>query len=207
VLPPTYENQLILKLKTNHMAASISWVLTDQDDHIVYQNPLLINNTIYQDTFNLPKGCYRLSIRNAEGEGLSYWANMPPYGNGTSGYAQLKNMAGQLVKSFQGDFGRAIGQSFTVGMSIDVPELNPGGYFSIYPNPTPGKFDIAMIMDQPEEITVVIHDAMGHEIHREKFREVKNSVAAFDLTANQPGLYIVSIITKSGVHARKIVKY
>jgi hypothetical protein len=53
VIPPTYENQLVFKFKSNHMAGSLSWVLTDQDGNMVYENGPMENNTIYQDTFQL----------------------------------------------------------------------------------------------------------------------------------------------------------
>ncbi len=207
VIPPTWENQLILKFKTNHLASSLSWALTDQDGGIVYENGPLENNTIYIDTFNLSKGCYRMIIRNADGEGLNYWANMPPYGNGTSGYAQIKSMSGALIKSFQGDFGREVAQSFTVGMTIDVPELHPGGYVNIYPNPTQGNFDIAIILDHPQKVSVYIHDAMGKRIYREIFNMIERKVIPMELTSSPAGIYIVTIITETGTTMNKIVKY
>ncbi len=207
VIPPTYENQLVLKLKTNHMASSISWILSDQDGNMMYQNGPLENNTLYADTFNLSKGCYRLTIRNADGEGLNYWANMPPYGNGTSGSAQLKNMAGQIVKSFQGDFGREIGQSFTVGMSIDVPELNPGGYVNIYPNPTSGLFEIALIRDNPQTVTVLTHNSLGSEVYRETFRLNDKARIPMNISSFPAGIYLITVISESGSLVRKIVKY
>ncbi|MCX6306855.1 MAG: peptide-N-glycosidase F-related protein [Bacteroidetes bacterium] len=206
-IPPTYNNQLVLKFKSNHMAGSLSWELADQDGNMVYQNGPLENNTIYQDTFNLPKGCYRLILRNAEGEGLNYWANMPPYGNGTAGYAQLKDISGQLVKSFQGDFGREIAQSFTVGMTIDVPELNPSGYVNIYPNPTQGRFDISLILGHPQKVTIMVADAMGNLVNHLFLNAAVNSTVPMDLTSLPAGIYFVTVTTETGTTFRKIVKY
>jgi hypothetical protein len=206
VIPPTYENQFLLKFKSNHMASSLSWVLTDQDGNKVYENGPMENNTAYIDTFNLVKGCYRMIIRNAEGEGLSYWANMPPNGNGTAGSAQFRSMSGLLIKSFPGDFGRESAQSFTVGMTIDVPELNPGGYMNIYPNPTQGPFEIALILDHQQEVFVRIHDAMGNEVTRGSFFVGQKSAIPMDLKSSPPGIYFVSVITTSGTAVRKILK-
>ncbi|MFZ4520441.1 MAG: peptide-N-glycosidase F-related protein [Bacteroidales bacterium] len=207
VIPPTYENQLVLKFKSNHMAGSLSWFVVDQDDHIVYQNGPLENNTIYQDTFNLAKGCYRLILRNADGEGLNYWANMPPYGNGTSGYAQLKNFQGQIIKSFQGDFGREVAQSFTVGMTIDIPELNPGGYVNVYPNPTHGRFEVSLLPDHPQKIVVVLSDLLGNELQRSGFSVASKTTIPMELSAVPTGIYFVTVITETGTIMRKIVKY
>ncbi|MDP1623721.1 MAG: T9SS type A sorting domain-containing protein [Bacteroidales bacterium] len=207
IIPPTYENQLVFKFKSIHMANSLSWILTDQDGNLVYQNGPLDYNTVYTDTFNLSKGCYRLILRNAEGEGLNYWANMPPYGNGTAGYAQLKTMSGQMIKSFQGDFGREIAQSFTVGMTIDVPELYPGGYINIYPNPTSGRFEISLIHDHPQEVTVRVHDALGNRVDHGVFSVSGQSILPMDITSSPAGIYFVTVITETGTTIRKIVKY
>ncbi len=207
VIPPTYQNQLVLKFKTNHLAAAISWVLTDQDGVAVYHSAPMENNTIYLDTFNLSKGCYRLIIRNTDGEGLNYWANMPPYGNGTAGYAQILSMSGQMVRSFQGDFGREIAQSFTVGMTIDVPELNPDGYVNIYPNPTSGKFTISLILNHVQKVTVVVNDAMGNVVHKCINTVGERSTIPMDLNRLPAGMYFITIITESGTLVRKIVKY
>jgi hypothetical protein len=206
-IPPTYQNELVFKFKTNHLASALAWVLTDQDGVAVYQSGLMENNTVYQDTFNLSKGCYRLIIRNADGEGLNYWANMPPYGNGTSGYAQLFSMSGQIVKSFPGDFGREVGQSFTVGMTIDVPELNPDGYVNIYPNPTSGKFTISLILNHVQKVSVIVNDAMGNMVYNSMNTVRERSTIAVDLKSNPAGMYFVTIITETGTLVRKIVKY
>jgi hypothetical protein len=146
-------------------------------------------------------------IRNAEGEGLNYWANMPPYGNGTAGYAQIRSMSGALVKSFQGDFGREVAQSFTVGMTIDVPELHPGGYVNIYPNPTPGRFEVSMILGHSQLVSVVVHDVMGHEIYHNDYQSPEKSGIQVDLTAFPAGIYLVTVFTETGSFARKVVKY
>ena len=205
-VPPTYENELVFKMKTNHMAASVSWVLTDEAGTVLYQNGPLENNTIYFDTLRLQKGCYRLSIRNAEGEGLSYWANMPPYGNGTSGYAQLRTMDGTLVKSFQGDFGREIAQGFTVGMTLQVPETHPAGYFSIYPNPAPGNARLSVIMDRNRQIRVLIHDLFGNTLLRQEFDSHAINSLPLNTEYLKSGIYLVTVQTDQGALTLKLLK-
>ncbi|MEI7725508.1 MAG: peptide-N-glycosidase F-related protein [Bacteroidota bacterium] len=207
VIPPTYENQFILNFKSNHMANALSWVLTDEDGNAIYQNGPLENNTLYLDTFKLSKGCYRMIIRNTDGEGLSYWANMPPYGNGTSGYARFKSMTGALIKSFAGDFGREIAQSFTVGMTIDIPELSPGGYVNVYPNPSPGEFELSLILDHPQRITILVHDALGHEVLKSLHQVAEKSIIPMEMTSSPAGIYFVTVLTDAGSIVRKIVKY
>ena len=206
-IPPTYDNLLKFAFKTNHEAGSLSWELEDGNGNILYQNGLLEQNTVYTDTFHLSRGCYRLNIRNAAGEGLQYWANMPPYGNGTAGYARIDNMAGQTVKSFQGDFGSVISQAFTVGMTIDVPELHPGGFVTIFPNPSSGLFWAGVVFDRKEEVTIEVTNAMGKEVLRSRFPSVQKGSLPVDLTGREPGLYLVTVTSGEGTVVKKVLVY
>jgi len=206
VIPPTYVNQLEFRFKTNHMANYLSWQVTNQDGNVIIENGPLENNTLYVDTLNLQTGCYRLIIRNSEGEGLSYWANMPPYGNGTSGAAQLKDLDGNLVKNFQGDFGREISQSFTVGMTIEIDELNPGGFLVIYPNPSDGLFTLSFSLKRSQTVSITVSDALGKAVHRGDYTVETNGKIPVDISACQPGIYIVTVVTQSGTMVRKVLR-
>jgi hypothetical protein len=207
LIPPTYDNMVVFHFKTNHLAYAESWQLYDANDSIIYQNGTLEQNTVYIDTLSLEKGCYRLVIRNSEGEGLQYWANMPPYGNGTAGYARIKNMEEKIIKSFQGDFGSIIGQSFTVGMTIDVPETNPKGYVNIYPNPGRGRFHVSLIFDRPENVALRVVNGLGQELWSKDLKAIENGAIPVDITGCQPGVYFVSIATELGAIVRKVVIY
>jgi hypothetical protein len=206
-IPPTYDNVLLFEFKSNHLASKLSWILEDENDSVLYQNGELEQNTVYIDTFRLSKGCYRLIIRNSEGEGLQYWANMPPNGNGTAGYAQIRNMQDEFVKKFQGDFGSVISQSFTVGMTIDVPDLDPVGSFTLFPNPSKGKFIISAILEQPEDVTIIVNDGLGKELLSECFKAVLDKNIAIDLADQKPGVYLVRIMSREGMVVKKLIIY
>ena len=204
-IPPTYENILQFRFKSNHEASYLSWVLEDENANVLYHNGELEQNTVYIDTFRLSKGCYRLIVRNSLGEGLNYWANMPPYGNGTAGSAQIFNMQDESVKKFQGDFGSVISQSFTVGMTIDVPDLNPEGYFNVFPNPSDGKFTLSTILEQPEELAIIVNDGLGKEIFSQGFKSVRNMDIPLDLSGQKPGVYMMRIMTRKGMVIKKLI--
>ena len=204
-IPPTYENILRFNFKSNHLASSLSWRLENQDGEILYQNGELELNTEYIDTLQLGKGCYVLIIENREGEGLQYWANMPPYGNGTAGYARLYDMEGNLVKSFQGDFGRRIEQCFTVGMTIDAPELNPFGYINIHPNPSDGVFTLSALFEKSQDFRIIIQSVMGTEVFNKTYAEVTKMNIPIDLQGHPKGLYLVSVVSEKGSVVKKIM--
>ncbi|MCX6245725.1 MAG: peptide-N-glycosidase F-related protein [Bacteroidetes bacterium] len=207
ILPPTYDNVFQLQFKTSHEASTLSWRLEDENGNIKYQNGLLNNNTLYTDTFHLAKGCYRFTIDNSYGEGLAYWANMPPYGNGTAGYAQLVDMNNMSIKAFQADFGYFIGQSFTVGMNIQVPELNPYGSVTVYPNPSSGRFSVSVIFDHAEDITVLVCDALGNELFRKAIADVIDETIPVDLTGRPAGVYFVTVCSGSGKVVKKVLVF
>ncbi|MCX6247454.1 MAG: peptide-N-glycosidase F-related protein [Bacteroidetes bacterium] len=207
VLPPAYENIFQFKFKTNHESAYLSWRLEDENGTPVYQNGALEDNTLYVDTFRLAKGCYRLIVENSYGEGLQYWANMPPNGNGTAGYAWLTDMNDYIVKALQGDFGYGVAQSFTVGMNIRVPELNPFGYLTVYPNPSSGRFSVGIIMDHAENTQLTVTDALGNPVFRREMKSIVKETIPVDLSGQSPGVYIVTLSSGSGKAARKVLVY
>lgn len=204
-IPPTYDNLLVFYFKTNHLAPYESWQLLDNKDSVIYQNGPLEVNTEYIDTLRMQQGCYRLVVRNEMGEGLQYWANMPPYGNGTAGYARLKDMNEKVVKLFQGDFGNEISQSFTVGMTIDIPDKNPQGYLTIYPNPSRGKFSVSALFPTMVDAQIRIINPLGVLVYQTKLSMVRNAEVHVDLTGYPGGVYLVEVSTVLGRQTRKIV--
>jgi hypothetical protein len=206
-IPPTYDNMLQFHFHTNHMAHSLSWKVEDQSGNLVFQNGELENNTLYTDTLKLSKGCYRLTISNSEGEGLSYWANMPPYGNGTAGYAKILDMEGKIVKSFQGDFGSNIAQSFTIGMTIDVPDLHPEGYVKVFPNPSDGNFYVGVVNEIPVDLEITVANSLGKKIFYQPFGSVTSATIPVSIKGCSPGVYFVSVSSARGILTGKLLIY
>ena len=204
-IPPAYDNQIVFYFKTNHEADSLSWTLQDWNGNVIRRNGPIINNSLYVDTLQLDKGCYLLSIMNSYGEGLSYWANMPPYGNGTSGYARIKDMNGKTIKLFKGDFGRMVSQSFTVDMPIHVDEIDPAGYIHVFPNPSQGRFTIAIVQEKAGDVDVAVTDGLGNLILSRSFAGVRNSSLSLDLTGLSPGMYLARIKTSAGSVIKKLI--
>ncbi|MCX6251575.1 MAG: peptide-N-glycosidase F-related protein [Bacteroidetes bacterium] len=204
-IPPTYDNLIILNLKTNHEGYAESWSLTDQNGNMIYHGDSLQNNTEYFDTLQLPKGCYKLTIINKEGEGLQYWANMPPYGNGTAGWAEFRKITGETVKSFKPDFGLSIAQSFTVGMTIDIPDLNPAGYVNVFPNPSDGRINLAIVLDHTQNVLVSISDLTGKEIYSRGLKNVLNNKFVIDLSGQTTGIYLLRLISENGIISKNLL--
>ena len=96
------------------------------------------NNSTYNDTFALSTGCYVLDVFDSGNDGLSFWAN-----NDGNGSLQLRNISGQLIESFEADFGSSIHYEFSVTNSLGLEELNLNQQLNIYPNPAEDKITIS----------------------------------------------------------------
>lgn len=89
----------------------------------------------------LRDGCYKLHLRDTAHDGLKFWFNMPPYGNGTAGYAQIRQQGASgishpLLHAVNPDFGKEYVFYFGVNRYTGVRE-NPfaDNRLKIYPVP------------------------------------------------------------------------
>ncbi len=158
---PDYNNVLTLALKTNHAAYQTSWTVKDANGTVIYSNGPMVNNTIYFDTFNLQQGCYTFQILDSGGDGLEFWANMPPNGNGTAGFAYLRDVMGPLLNHLETDFGNEISWRFTVGMTTGIEEVSDINYFEVYPNPASDNFNVSFVLDDEQDIQIGMYDLLG----------------------------------------------
>jgi hypothetical protein len=204
-ISPEWPNMFIFNLKTNHVAYQTHWEITDIEGTVLYQNGSLTNNTEYADTIELEQGCYNLRINDQGGDGLKFWYNMPPYGNGTAGWAKIYGLNNNLLFNFQADFGDYIQQAFSVGMSLDVHQNQDAGYIEVYPNPTSGVFRVSLKLNEAQDIEIRIHDVFGNQIETRHLADVQNDNVGINLGDQKDGFYICSIFTKQGVVTKKIL--
>ena len=172
---------------------------------MLYENGDMINNTLYTDTIELDQGCFNLRIDDLGGDGLQFWANMPPYGNGTAGYAKIYNMNNQLIHTFQADFGNYIQQDFSVGMALNAHENRDAGFIEAYPNPTNGIFRLSLKLKTQQNIEISIFDAYGNQIKNLLMENIDDCHQVFDLGNEKDGIYFCTIKTNEGVITKKIM--
>lgn len=183
-------NKLIFNYKTNNASSETSWNLSDVDGNILKHNPTLQNNTIYKDTFSLSDGCYQLTINDAGGDGLKFWANMPPYGSGTAGYAILKRINNAILNTFQPDFGSQIRLNFRINTQNGIDDEWQNLETKIFPNPTSDILNIEPQFDLPINSQVSIFNALGVNVYK---AYIINYSTEIDLRSFDTGLYTVLI--------------
>ncbi len=202
---PDYNNVIVLILKTNHAAYQTSWTLKDAHGNLVYSNGAMpSNNTIYYDTLSLQQGCYTLQILDSGGDGLEFWANMPPYGNGTKGFVYLRDVTGPLLTNLEPDFGNEISWSFTVDMTTSIKEESDINYFEVYPNPATDNFNVSFILDEQQDVKIELYDLLGKCVYSNVIKSTKESTITINSGNLQQGMYYISLKTNQGIKTKRI---
>ncbi len=203
---PEYPSTFVIWFKTNSQAYQSSYEITDRAGNVVHSKSVFINNSLYKDTVTLPAGYYRFRLKDSGGNGIRFWANMPPYGNETAGYLWIKKTNGSFIKNFQADFGREIAQSFTVGFYLGGEEtFNPKNLISVYPNPSQERFNIALGLTQEQDVQLTVLDVNGREILNNSYREIKNQTISLNLGMLPKGIYVLRIKLKDEIITKKII--
>lgn len=205
---PMLPGNLEFQLRTNTKPYETTWKLYDGYGNVLRENqPGMVANTIYRDTFDLQEGCYILRIEDSAENGLSWWAN-----NDGSGYARLRIPGAQMAHTFQSDFGSHIEYYFTVGYTLNTPDdfLKVSPEVQVYPNPSEGLITVELGDFSESEVTVEITDAFGRTIYNEQVSidfgsQVTKKV--YDLSSSSSGNYFVHITSGLYRKTSKVIVY
>ena len=203
---PEYPSTFVFHLRTNSQAYQTSVEIVDGNGNVVWSRSGYSNNTWYRDTITLPYGVYRFRIKDSGGNGLKFWANMPPYGNETAGLAWIKKTNGSFLKNFNTDFGGEIAQSFTIGFKLGEEELiEAKNLVSVYPNPSDGQFNIALGLVKTQDANLRVLDINGRLVLQKSYADIKNETLRINLNGLPKGVYILNIELQNDVITEKII--
>ncbi|MGZ3864709.1 MAG: T9SS type A sorting domain-containing protein [Bacteroidia bacterium] len=88
------------------------------------------------------------------------------------------------------------------GTSVKTTGLNQSS-FSVYPNPTNGKFTVTFTRPQ-YKATIKVTSVLGEEVYSETFSSIEKQV--IDLSNYPSGTYLVQIITGDNTVTKRVVK-
>lgn len=77
--------------------------------------------------------------------------------------------------------------------------------FSIYPNPTTGKFTIAFDLNKPRTLTVEVVNIVGEKVLVKTYVDVYNQTIEFDMNAVADGVYFVIIRSEDEQISKKLI--
>ena len=190
-----------LKVTTNNRAAENSYKILDVNGDIVLSRSNLNSNTVYEDTLNLPNGCYTFEFLDTGNDGLSYWAD-PDAGAGTIAFKHpLININ---LKSFEPEFGRLIHYSFVMGdlVSINEPQLVEERIM-VYPNPSEDGFHIRLFGFE-KNARVVITEMNGKNIYNELVSAQNRHLHFPEIRA---GMYLATVSSGKKQYTEKVMVY
>lgn len=84
-------------------------------------------------------------------------------------------------------------------------EDNLSESFSIYPNPTSGKFAIRFDLKRSHDMTIEVMNIVGEKVIQKSFAGVQNQTVEFDLNSVADGVYFVVIKSEDEQISKKLV--
>ncbi len=116
-------SQFILKIKTNNLgrADDNSYTIANSNGEIIYSREKFEDDSLYNDTIALNKGCYEFRFKDKKEDGLiKHWWNYgdDPEKVGKNGSIEIISLEGIKLYEFKYDFGQETGVNFWIG---DLP--------------------------------------------------------------------------------------
>lgn len=86
------------------------------------------------------------------------------------------------------------------------PVIPEDGEMTVFPNPAfSAQFNIAINLQERDDITILIMDITGKIILNKTFSNALNQTFTFDLSGNRPGLYLIKTTGKRFYDIRKLI--
>jgi len=204
--PERIDGPFFVWLTTNNKAVENSYQLLDHAGNVLFERNNLQNSSQYKDTFDLAPGCYSIIIEDTDHDGLSFWYSAQVEGE-TAGQMRLRKVGGSYIEFFPGDFGHYHRYDFTVGFTLDVPEMNQNAEIKIFPNPTAGLTTVELSGPINGEAQLKLLDLTGRQLYQESMHATDLFAESFiDMSAYLSGTYLIQIDTPLGTYTKKIIK-
>ncbi|MGD1844736.1 MAG: T9SS type A sorting domain-containing protein [Salibacteraceae bacterium] len=202
-IPPTYPGEVVLWFSTNNAASESSYSVRNAvTGQVLYNRAGMMNSTLYRDTMSLPYGCYTLEVFDSDQDGIDFFAN-----NDGTGSIRLRENGGPILENFDGDYGAGFKHNFTVGYTVDVPELNTEAVFKVFPNPSRGIFNFEIDGFDNQLLTLEVYSALGQLVHQKNVANPGHlMVETLHLEGLPAGVYIVKLNDGSAQKLLRIVK-
>jgi len=205
--PESISGPFVVWFTTNNKAFENKWRLMDGAGTTIFERNSLTNSTDYRDTFDLAMGCYSIILEDSDNDGISFWYSSQTQGE-TAGSFRLKLVGGPMVEIFEQDFGNYHQYNFTVGVDLNVGEIEGvETTLEVYPNPSTHMMNVELLGNIGNNATMIVRDLMGREVMNSKMN-VQQAVAnaIVDVSGLNSGHYFVTVTTDSGVYTTEFVK-
>lgn len=203
---PVHVKDLVLVFKTNNQPQHNSYSITSSDGVVVYQRLFdsTQKNKLFLDRFHLAEGCYQLQIKDTAADGLEFWFNT----KGGRGYTRLQDGKGNLLKSFESDFGSEITYNFMVSNDVmQLSEMNSEPAIGLYPTRTNGKTVMDYFGGIPGDVTVqIITDEGAQLVEEHRYKNLKEGIFIYDLSYRPAQRYYLKVFINGELKFNKRIR-
>jgi hypothetical protein len=188
---------MVVYFKTNVSSSTVnsgynesSWKIINDAGTIVASRLNNANNKIFNDTINLPVGCYTFICNDDGCDGLSWWANTAG-GNGALRFTSATSALS--FKTFNGDFGCQVMERFTVGYVLGAKEeVKSVNTFQSFPNPASATLNLLFDVSDYQDVSYTITDVSGKTIQAGMFNNVSSVIYPINTSNLSGGMYFVT---------------
>lgn len=193
-----------IQLQTNNVGNQTKYTLYTGDGEVFFERGNCGNNTLYNDTFILPEGCYKLRIDDTGGNGLEFW-NQPNQG---TGYFNVLDGNNVFLYAFDPDFGGFAEFEFGIGNITGVQKEVSPLVLSVYPNPATDNVNIQFRYSGKETVSVMLLNALSEKLFEQNY-DIDDSdfTSSINLEPYPAGIYFVHIQCGMLTRTEKIIKY
>lgn len=191
-------NKIIIRFRTNNRPEQNDLTIKDFNGNVVLHKSGLSANTTYDDTLNLPHGCYTMVLNDAGNDGLKWWAT-PSQGSGT--ISILNGGTSLPLKTFNPDFGAQIFYTFSLQFPVSVSNTVLASNTRVFPNPGTGDF-VVQAEGFSGKLDIILTNVAGQVILTDQM-ECYGSVAQKQFQTRLPaGVYLLQLRSgpASGTH-------
>jgi len=194
---------IVIECKTNNYGWQTWYTLYDGDGNVYLEWDGLENNTVYSDPLILSSGCYKLQINDRADDGL-YWWNGSTQGTGSM---KVKNYNGDVLFTFEPEFGRFAIYEFGIGEITSTTETPEKHYISAYPNPANDELHLSIAGFENTKLSIRLLNAMSATVYE---KEIATSSSVFNTTLNiaqlPSGIYFLQVQSDEFSEMKKIIK-
>ena len=184
-----------LTLLTDNYGSETSWEFKDENDSVLYSGTGYINNTSYNESFNVASGgCFSFTIYDTEGDGICC-----RYGTGS--YTLTDSDSNVIATGGEFETQESVSiTAFTLGTDSYLLDRK----ITLFPNPTTNVLNIKLGTSNTLPDNYSIYNMLGQVV-------LQQSVAEFnDLTVNtsslSKGMYFIKLTTDNASVSLPFVK-
>jgi pregnancy-associated plasma protein-A/type IX secretion system substrate protein len=87
---------------------------------------------------------------------------------------------------------------------VSVNEVIAGVNLNVYPNPTEGLLNVSTKFENPENMQIIVTDALGQAVYKTHPKTTMGELTTLDLRSASKGIYFVELRTEKGSVVKKV---